>query len=469
MSRKELRPYQKEGVAMIEKHNGVCLQADEMGLGKTVQVLAWLKTRPDCQPALIVTPANAKYVWEREAKKWLGKTPVVLEGRYNKHTNPHTTDCGSVIINYDVIESWLPFLKRCKFKTLIIDEVHYIGNIESIRYRALLEFVKVPHRIGVSGTPITNKTADLYGVLSIIWPKVFYSPWAYYHRYCRPRKFRGRWVIDGSKNLGELHDRLKKLGTIRRKKRTELKDLPPKVRHVVRVGISRRHEYDYASEDFLGWVRKKYSMTRARRAKRAEAMTKIMYLLRLSARLKMRKIIKWIDKLLSKKEKLIVFSYCTPLLEALEEYYGNITVRIDGSVTGRKRMALVDRFQNDSSCTLALCNGKAAGVALTLTAACNVLGTDLPWSPATLFQAEDRAHRFGQTKEVNIYYLVGRGTLDEYVMETLIKKSAIFEKIFDGGSGDNSKELKRINRDMGSILIKKMLEREARARRRIKR
>ena len=72
---------------------------------------------------------------------------------------------------------------------------------------------------------------------------------------------------------------------------------------------------------------------------------------------------------------------------------------------------------------------------LTLTAGSNVLFVELGWSPWKLDQAEDRALRIGQTKQVNVYYLVGRDTVEEKVLSVLEEKSKTTGKILDGKGG----------------------------------
>jgi SWI/SNF-related matrix-associated actin-dependent regulator 1 of chromatin subfamily A len=470
---KKLRRYQRKGVRVIQKYDGVILQADEMGLGKTAQCLAWCRSRPDVWPVLVVCPANAKYVWEREAQDWFGECPMVIEGNYKRGRNDLLHMGNIVVINYDVLASWAPALKKVKFKTLMMDEGHSIANLETKRFKAVQDIAlrktgtgkrktwvpRIPHRISISGTPLTNKPADLWATLHILWPMKFKTPWRYYWEFCKPFKMRNRWVFTGAKNLPKLHRMLKRLGMLRRTKAKKLKSLQPKSRHIVHIKLPDMREYHKAEANFLHWLSKK-SLRKAKRAARAEAMVRMGYLLRMSVKLKMPFIARRIDRFLDTTDKkLVVFSYCSPLLRVLERRYGVEAVRIDGSVSGRKRMALVDRFQDKKSfCRVALCHGKAAGVALTLTAASDALGTDFPWSPAILMQAEARIHRFGQTKKCTMTYLVALDTMEEHVLETLIEKQGIMEQVIDGKVGPDSQELENLNKSFGSILLTKLTE-----------
>ena len=71
---------------------------------------------------------------------------------------------------------------------------------------------------------------------------------------------------------------------------------------------------------------------------------------------------------------------------------------------------------------VALLSITAAGTGLTLTAASIVVFTEMHWTPSIMVQAEDRAHRIGQEKSVNCYYLFAKGTLDPNIYRKLQKK-----------------------------------------------
>ena len=73
----------------------------------------------------------------------------------------------------------------------------------------------------------------------------------------------------------------------------------------------------------------------------------------------------------------------------------------------------------------------AAGQGLTLTAASTVVISEMAWSPGVMIQAEDRAHRIGQEKSVNVHYLYGPGTLDEYIWPKIQEKLNIITGTLD--------------------------------------
>ena len=131
-------------------------------------------------------------------------------------------------------------------------------------------------------------------------------------------------------------------------------------------------------------------------------------------------------------EKVIVFSCFDEPLQSLREGFGDAAVLLTGRTPANKRQALVDRFQQDDDVRVFLANIIAGGVGLNLTAASQVVFNDLDWVPANHWQAEDRAYRIGQTRTVNVTYLVGTGTVDDFVQAVLDTKGALVNAVVEG-------------------------------------
>ncbi len=159
----QLFPFQKQGVAYIERKNGRALIGDEMGLGKTVQVLAWLQLRQDVRPVVIITPANAKLVWRNHIRDWMtnpGKVEV-LNG-----TKPKKINADIIIVNYDILTYWLDELKAMKPLCVVADECHYFKNNKAQRTKVVKKLVSgVPHFLPLSGTFIVNRPAEGFNSL----------------------------------------------------------------------------------------------------------------------------------------------------------------------------------------------------------------------------------------------------------------------------------------------------------------
>jgi SWI/SNF-related matrix-associated actin-dependent regulator 1 of chromatin subfamily A len=120
-------------------------------------------------------------------------------------------------------------------------------------------------------------------------------------------------------------------------------------------------------------------------------------------------------------------------MDVLLKHFGDKAVSVRGGMSDIKKQESVDRFQNDEKCTVFVGQIKAAGVGLTLTKAEIVIMNSLDWVPGNHEQAEDRSHRIGQTKTVNIYYMLIDGTIDTMVWHVLKHKKKIINTII----GDN--------------------------------
>lgn len=107
--------------------------------------------------------------------------------------------------------------------------------------------------------------------------------------------------------------------------------------------------------------------------------------------------------------KVLIFGHHKFVLDEIENFLNQKkieTIRIDGQTPHEVRFERVKDFQAKKSIKAAILSITAAGVGLTLTEASTVIFAELHWTPATMQQAEDRAHRIGQKSCVNCHYLV---------------------------------------------------------------
>ena len=454
-----LYDFQKKDIIRIEDLDGRALLAIEMGLGKTIETLAVLKRNPEWFPALIVVPATLKLIWQYEAKNKFDMRSSICEGQ----TPPELREDFSIqtpltIINYDILRFWVNHL-RGRFNTIVFDESQYLMTPSAKRTRAAKELAGEMNQVlALSGTPLVNRPSELFSILNILWPHKYNSFWSYAQRFCNPKWTHYGWDFRGSSNLGQLHKELTDIGMIRRRKKDVLKDLPPKVRNIVPCELSNYDEYREASSDFINWIKKNYTH-KIRAAMKAEELVKVGYLLRLTARLKMRSVIGWVNRFLEETdEKLVLFAIHKRAIEVLcgtnkdgEERIPYKKVLVDGSVTGRRRFSAVEQFQKDPKTRLIVGNIHALGVGVTLTAASTVTIAELPWSPGVCTQAEDRCHRITQDKTTFVNYLVAPDTIEEKLCNLLQKKQMILSSVLDGT--EETKDL-----DLYNELVKSLYE-----------
>jgi SWI/SNF-related matrix-associated actin-dependent regulator 1 of chromatin subfamily A len=434
-----LRKYQRDGVRFIERCGGRAMVCDEMGLGKTLQALSWGHHFLDAEAVkVVVCPAAVKDGWRREAASHLGLRAEVLGGTKPYLRPGDRSPCPLLIVNYDVLSAWLPYLTSLPVEYVILDEIQYVKSPKAARTKAVYLLCEgVEHVVGLSGTPLMNRPAELWPVVHLLRPDLFPS-WSHFAwRYCRPERNYWGWTYNGADNLDELHQILTQNLMIRRRKADVLKELPPKQDIVVPVEMSRPKEYELAYRQFVQWlmVRKP---EKAVRALKNEALTKIGYLVRLVGELKRDAVASWVKDYLESGEKLALFGVHHEFLRPLHARFPRESVLIDGAVVGPQRQATVDRFAADPRVRVLFGNVVAAGVGMNgiQRATSTVAHGEFPWTPAQTEQATARAHRIGQTKKVTVFHLVVPGTIEEKVLKLNQKKQEILDRTLDGKTGE---------------------------------
>lgn len=397
----------------------------------TIQAISFLSEN-DEWPAIVICPAALKLHWSRELKKHYNLDSTILYGQspiwpksYNKKR--------IFIINYDILEEWLPFLRRTGVKVVVADEGHLLGNINSKRTRCWRLLCKnVKKVIVLTGTPITNRPWELFPILNVLLPKKFASSFSYGIEYCEAGRSFGKWQFSGAKKLGQLHDILRKNVMIRRTKEEVLKDLPPMRRFVLPLEIENREEYERAEKDVVAWLAET-DVAAARRAEKAERYTRFSHLKKLAANLKMKAVREWIDNLLENTDgKVLLGAWHTAIIESLHERYKALSVVIDGSKNEKQRDEAERSFQTDPKCRALVGQIKACGLGLNLTAAGTVGILELPWNPGTCQQFQARPHRLTSTQPVDVYYLVAADTIEEKLCEIIQRKQRISDQALDG-------------------------------------
>jgi len=153
-------------------------------------------------------------------------------------------------------------------------------------------------------------------------------------------------------------------------------------------------------------------------------------------------ILKKIDERSEGVEKTIIFSQFTSMLDLIEPFLdadGIKHVRYDGSMTKDKREASLEKIRNSKTTRCILISFKAGSTGLNLTACNNVILVDMWWNPALEDQAYDRAHRFGQTRDVNIYKLMIPDTVESRILQLQDAKRELAKAALSGDKIKNKK------------------------------
>ena len=184
---------------------------------------------------------------------------------------------------------------------------------------------------------------------------------------------------------------------------------------------------------------------------------------------KMRVLDSLLTRLKSEEHRVLIYSQMTKVIDLLEElmmYRKHRYIRLDGSSRISDRRDMVDDFQNKADIFVFLLSTRAGGLGINLTAADTVIFYDSDWNPTVDQQAMDRAHRLGQTKQVTVYRLITKDTIDERILQRAREKSEIQHMVISGGAFNmdalKPKEMASLLLDSGEIESKLLAKQQER-------
>ncbi|XP_051881821.1 SWI/SNF-related matrix-associated actin-dependent regulator of chromatin subfamily A-like protein 1 [Pristis pectinata] len=431
-----LMPFQRDGVNCAISREGRLLLADDMGLGKTLQAICIAAVYRKEWPVLVVAPSSVRFTWAQAFSYWL---PSVNAETINvvKTGKDRLSSSNINIISHDLLAKLSKQLMERRFQVIIVDESHFLKNMKTARCKAALPLLQAARRLVLlSGTPALSRPAELYSQIAAIRPSLFPSFHQFGMRYCAAKQLPWGWDYSGSSNLLELRLLLLESLMVRRLKSDVLSQLPAKRRKVILVepeglSVRARVALEAAAKE----------VARGQKTKREQKEALLLFYNR-TGEAKVRSIVEYVcDLLESGREKFLVFGHHRLVLDAMcaaLEEKGIAFIRIDGSTSSSDRQSLCDHFQSSQTRCIAVLSITAANMGLTLSSADLVVIAELFWNPGTLFQAEDRVHRIGQTNCVEIHYLVARGTADDYLWPMIQEKLKVLGQA--GLSGNNFSE-----------------------------
>jgi SWI/SNF-related matrix-associated actin-dependent regulator 1 of chromatin subfamily A len=242
-------------------------------------------------------------------------------------------------------------------------------------------------------------------------------------------------VCTGATNLDELNCFLRRKFMIRRTKAEVYSELGGKNRQVVQLKISNLQKK--AAEDMRG-LSEKYHKAEGKKQQQQEIL---LQWYNQTAGLKTDAVRRYLEDFLkNSSEKCLIFVHHLSLMSAISSCLADLKIPfmcIEGSTKSETRDSNVERFQNDPSLRCAVLSIKACSAGITLTAASTVIFAELDWTPANLIQAEARAHRIGQEREVTCIYLIAPGTADEVLWQMLQEKQKNLTKAGVGATGEH--------------------------------
>jgi SNF2-related domain/Helicase conserved C-terminal domain len=449
-----LRPYQLDGfgwLAFLWRHGLGGILADDMGLGKTLQSLALICHAVEAAgaagtaapPFLIVAPTSVVANWAAEARRFapgLHVVPVTETGsRSGEPLGALIAGADAVVTSYALLRLDFDAYSARQWSGLILDEAQFTKNHQSKIYQCARR-LPAQFKLAITGTPMENNLMELWALLSITAPGLFPSPSRFSDYYARPIEKGGNAEL-----LAQLRRRIKPL-VKRRTKEQVATDLPAKQEQVLEVDLHPRHRKIYQTH--LQRERQKVlGLVSDMNANRFTIFRSLTLLRQLSlhaglvdaaagdiASAKIDTLVEHLGDVIGSGHRALVFSQFTGFLGKVRERLDAEGIGysyLDGST--RDRPAAIGLFKS-GVVPVFLISLKAGGFGLNLTEADYCFLLDPWWNPATEAQAVDRTHRIGQTRNVMVYRLIARDTIEEKVMALKARKAQLFTSVLDEGN-----------------------------------
>ena len=447
---KILRDYQKIGVrwmfALYKCDLGGIL-ADEMGLGKSIQTICFikevLKEKKDAK-ILIVCPTSLVYNWEKEFAKFGSdlKYTTISETKTKRVSLISNDNYNIFITSYGLLRNDIEEYKKQDYEICIIDEAQFIKNYQAKMTIALKE-INSHTKLALTGTPLENSITELWSIFDFLMPGYLNSVKKFHEKY---------HISDVTKEdlekLESLNYQIKPF-ILRRKKNEVSKDLPEKIENTIYLDLPESQKKLYLSVlketereineeiESVGYKAAQFKiLTLLTKLREICINPYVLYENYDGEAIKIEKIIEMIKDYAKEEHKILIFSSFKRVLDLLKERLNKEHISfysIDGSVKGKERLPLVDKFNEDDT-TCFLITLKSGGTGLNLTSADIVIHLDIWWNPQAENQATDRAHRIGQIKNVIVNKLITKGTIEERILDLQNKKKILSDNLIEGHS-----------------------------------
>lgn len=448
-----LRTYQQQGIQWLYDLKNMGLNgilADDMGLGKTLQVLVFYEQFVSKEkPSLIVCPSSLMYNWMSEIEKFkIDVDAVCVTGSQDVRKDIINEKHELYITTYDYLRRDVELYVPMEFEYIVLDEAQFIKNPKTKNAQSV-KSLKSKHRLALTGTPIENGLSELWSIFDFLLPGYLYSLNYFTKNFEKPIQ------MGDEKRQAQLQ-KLVSPFILRRTKKQVLKDLPDKVEKDMWLNFSPEEKQLYLAN--LAQVNEQLQqqleleqvdsiliLAMMTRLRQICCEPRMLYENYKGESTKFTMCLDLIETLKENGKKVLLFSSFTSIFDAFIEEFVRRGIKyhmITGAVDKKKRKEEVDAFQNDDS-NVFLISLKAGGTGLNLTKAQAVIHFDPWWNVSAQNQATDRAYRIGQTKNVLVYQLLMKNTIEEKIYEMQKRKkemSDLFVENSNGGISTLSKE-----------------------------
>ena len=416
-ARPQLMPHQIHGAAFMTAQEATLL-ASEPGTGKSAQIVEVINRLPITAKILILCPSGLRRNWLKECALWLtAPRRCMIAGRYIP------TQAQVIILQYDALAKFEVQLRGISWDLIALDEAHQLRNADSLKAEQILGSrwttkLQAKKRIVATATPIQNRPADLWPLLSILGVPIARS--MYESRFTDAKNINACPDISGLRQLLAPY--------LLRQTKAECLNLPAKTRRIIRIEPS--GELASAVAEQNRWEDEAKRAGRFEHKIKREQLTAQRIrtaLLKLSLPAVRRRLYQTVQQ----EGKLVIFANHYQVVEAIAGLFApQSVVTYTGQHNPRQRDQAVFRFQHDPSCCVIVLTIGAGGVGITLTAARRAIFFEYAWNEALMEQAGDRIHRIGQTKPCLLEYFVVPGSVDSRSIELQVEKQATVDGIF---------------------------------------
>ena len=440
----ELRSYQKTGfkwLKILDKYGFGGILADDMGLGKTIQLLAVIlsniEKNKDAKPSIVVCPSSLSLNWKNEIDKFAPSIKtLVIHGNADERKKQieSINKYNLVITSYDLLKRDIDIYKEIKhsFKYIIADEAQYIKNNNTQNARAI-KVIEAETRYALTGTPIENSLSELWSIFDFIMP-------GYLFRYKKFKELYEMPIVRDNDNVA-----MKKLKTLiepfilRRTKKEVLTELPDKTITVLNNEMQDEQLKLYMS--YMAEARKEVKQELKENGFEKSQIKILALLMRLrqicchpslfisnykGESSKLNQCIELLKDAILSGHKILLFSGYSSMLEIIEKELKKEDIKyfkLTGQTKVGDRIKLVDEFNSNDEIKVFLISLKAGGTGLNLIGADMVIHYDPWWNLSAENQATDRTYRIGQKKNVQVYKLITKDSIEEKIYELQERKA----------------------------------------------
>ncbi|MFZ5986010.1 MAG: SNF2 helicase associated domain-containing protein [Bacillota bacterium] len=446
---KVLREYQKTGFKWLKtlSHYGFGgILADDMGLGKTLQVLAFIRDerKTHKEPCLVVAPTSLVYNWKSEASKFVPDLKVeVVHGTKAERNKVLSSgeERDIIVTSYGSLKRDIDRYREMEFSYVFVDEAQHIKNPNTLNANSV-KSLKAKGCFAMTGTPIENSLTELWSIFDFIMPGYLMNHGNFVTKFEKPI------VQNNDRESLNTLARFIKPFILRRLKNEVLQELPEKIESKVLADMTSEQRKLYAAylKQAQGEIAIEIKEKGIERSK-----IKILALLTRLRQIcchpatfvedykggsgKLETLLEIIHDSIDSGHRLLLFSQFTSMHSIIGKSLDKAGIGyfyLDGSTKAKDRIDMVDRF-NKGEKSAFLISLKAGGTGLNLTGADMVIHYDPWWNPAVEDQATDRAYRIGQTKAVQVFKIITKGTIEERIFELQEKKRGLINNVIQPG------------------------------------